>query len=366
MGAGSRMKAVMLILTEKCNLACRYCYECSENHEMAFDTAKKIIDDNFLANKADDFKVFFFGGEPFCKFDILRQIYYYIEEQYPNRVKKYAITTNGTLVHGYIQQWLYEQKDKFEITLSLDGTEEMHNRNRLNKSGKGSFDSIDLKFFSEAWPECVVKMTISPDTIYDFAKGIKYIEQLGFKCKANFASGVDFNIDVNKKVIQDNFAELVDYYSNNEIPLCFMLDLPLSSILIPLDEKFRYCGAGIERHCYGDNNEVWYPCQGLMPMSVEGRDEKFKFESFSDSCILMDSPCRNCKFIRICRTCYAMNYCSTKNVYHPDPQICKLNQMCILVSARIQYNRLKKKNIENKQLESAIWNIAKDLNGIFA
>lgn len=355
----------MLVLTENCNLACKYCYESSDNHDMTFENAKRIIDSELAANKGEDFKIFFFGGEPFVNFNVLKQIYDYVEEWYLGRVKKYAITTNGTLVHGYIKQWLYERKDNFEITLSLDGTKEMHNKNRVTKSGKGSFDSIDLKFFSEVWPGCVVKMTISQDTIGDFAKGIKFIEEQGFKCKANFASGVDFNIDAGKNVIYENFLEMIDYYSNNEKSLCYMLDLPLQSILIPLDKKFRYCGAGIERHCYGRSSEEWYPCQGLMPMSVGDRNEEFKYENFNNSCILNESPCKNCKFIRICRTCYAMNYCATQNVYHPDPQICSLNKMCMLVSARIQYNRLKKNKLENKQLESAIWNIARDLNDIF-
>lgn len=147
---------------------------------MTFENARKIIDSELAVNKAEDFKIFFFGGEPFVNFNILKQIYDYVEERYLGRVKKYAITTNGTLVHGYIKQWLYERKDNFEITLSLDGTKEMHNRNRVTKSGKESFDSIDLKFFSETWSGCVVKMTISQDTIGDFAKGIKFIEEQGF------------------------------------------------------------------------------------------------------------------------------------------------------------------------------------------
>lgn len=355
----------MLVLTEKCNLSCRYCYESCEKEDMTFENAKKIIDSELIADEKECFKIFFFGGEPFVSFSVLKQIYDYVEECYSGRIAKYAITTNGTLVHGYIKQWLYERKNRFEITLSLDGTKEMHNKNRVTKTGNGSFDLIDLKFFSEVWPGCVAKMTISPDTIGGFAEGIKFIEKQGFKCKVNFASGVNFNIDGNKKIIYENFLKMIDYYSNNENPLCYMLDLPLQFILTPLDEKFRYCGAGIEKHCYGKSDRVWYPCQGLMPMSVNDRNEKFKEESFNDSCILNESPCRNCKFIRICRTCYAMNYCATQNIYHPDPQICKLNKMCMLVSARIQYNRLKKKKLKNKQLECAVWKIASELNSVF-
>lgn len=360
------MKAIMLILTESCNLACRYCYECSDHHNMDFDAAKTIIDREMQAEKSEQFKIFFFGGEPFVNFEVLRQVYRYIESHYPGRAEKYAITTNGTLVHGDIQTWLYERRDRFEVTLSLDGTKEMNDRNRIARNGKGSFDLVDFRFFLETWPECVVKMTISPDTLKDFAKGIMYIEQLGFKCKANFASGMDFKLVENKKVLLQNFMELAEYYSDNDNPLCYMLDLPLQAILVPLDDKFRYCGAGIERHCYADESEGWYPCQGLMPMSVEGRKKTFKSETFRESSVLKNSPCKNCTFVRICRTCYAMNYNATKNVYQPDKQICMLNQVCMLTSARIQYTRLKKRGLTDQPLERAVYMIAKELNGIFS
>ena len=131
------MKAVMLILTEKCNLACRYCYECGNEHTMSFDTAKMIIDSEMRNEKEEQFKIFFFGGEPFVNFHVLKQIYEYTEMRYSGRVEKYALTTNGTLVHGRIQAWMYENRKRFEITLSLDGTREIHNRNRINKQGKG-------------------------------------------------------------------------------------------------------------------------------------------------------------------------------------------------------------------------------------
>lgn len=359
------MKAIMLILTENCNLACRYCYEHGDNRNMTFDTAKSIIDRELQAESGETFKLFFFGGEPFVNFELLEQVYQYAETYYPGRVEKYAVTTNGTLIHGAIRTWLYERKDKFEITLSLDGTKEMHDRSRINKNGKGSFDLVDLKFFSETWPGCVVKMTISPATINDFAKGIIYIEQMGFKCKANFASGMDFKLEENKEIILQNFLELASYYSANDNPLCYMLDLPLQAVLVPLDDRFRYCGAGVERHCYEEEADGWYPCQGLMPMSVPGREKTFKYETFSESSVLESSPCRSCRFVRICRTCYAMNYNATKNVYQPDKQTCMLNQMCMLTSARIQYTRLKKSGLTDGSLERAVYLIAKELNSVF-
>lgn len=359
------MKAVMLILTERCNLACRYCYESSKKYDMSFDMAKKFIDREMQEQCKEDFKIFFFGGEPFLRFDILKRVYDYTEEMYPDRIKSYAVTTNGTLIHGEIRDWLYEHREKFEITLSLDGTQKMHDRNRISRSGEGSFHMIDLNFFRRTWPGCTVKMTISPDTLKDFAEGIIYLEGLGFKCKANFASGVDFKLQENRETVLQNFRKLIDYYSVQDGPLCYMLDLPLKAVLVPLDDKFRYCGAGVERHCYSACTDDWYPCQGLMPMSTGG-EGVFKKKTFQESCVKKDSPCAECKMVRICRTCYAMNYNASENIYRTDSQICILNKICMITSARIQYTRLKNKGIRDNRLERAIYIIAKELNEIFA
>lgn len=358
------MKAIMLVLTEECNLACRYCYEKSSGHAMSFEHAKGIIDKEMMNAREEIFKIFFFGGEPLVNFKVLKQVFEYIEIQYPYRVEKYALTTNGTLIRNHIQRWLYENRDRFEITLSLDGTRQMHDRNRITRQGKGSFGMLNLQFFYETWPKCIAKMTISPDTLYDFAEGIIFIEEQGFNCKANFASGIDFRLRNNKKIIAQNLLKLVDYYSSNEKSLCYMLDLPLKAVLIPLDRKFRYCSAGEKRHCYSSESDEWYPCQGLMPMSVE-TENIFKFETFDTGSIQQNSKCSKCKMIRICRTCYAMNYQATHDVYQPDEQMCVLNQMCMISSARIHYNRLKKQGVSDRQLERAIYLIATELNHVF-
>lgn len=368
------MKAVMLVITERCNLACRYCYESNceskaDSSVMTFEKAKEIIDSELLECQEKEVKIFFFGGEAFTQFSLIKSVYDYVNSTYDMYQTSFAVTTNGTLVHGEINKWLCERADDFEITLSLDGTPVMHDRNRIYKNGTGSFFNIDLNFFVKTWPHCIAKMTISDSTFADFAEGIQYIEGMGFYCKANFASGVDFKLEKNQIVLKQNMEKLVDYYTQYpEQKLCYMLDLDLKSILVPLNEMFRYCGAGLYRHCYGANGK-WYPCQGLMPMSTGQPETVFAGETFTDGGVLEKSPCSKCKWIRICKTCYAGNYLDTGDAFHPGQQTCFLNRVCMITSARIQYNRLKNKGTafsdDEKLLIKAILMIAEELNQIF-
>lgn len=341
----NKKRNVMLILTDNCNLRCTYCYEggnCKKT--MSFETAKKIIDDNFsVLSEGDKSRVEFFGGEALICFSLIKEVFDYVEHAYPFLRTQYAFTTNGTLMHGELQEWFWERRDRFECTLSLDGTGEMHDRNRKTVSGDGSFGKIDVDFFRKTWPGCTAKMTISKATLPDLAEGIKYIESLGFYCKATYASGIEWDVDQNLSILERELTKLVDYYSENSVPLCSLLDLNLRAIFCSPDVPFRYCGAGIDRKCY-DMEGRCYPCQGLASVSVgEEKAKLFENETFCNFCLSEGNPCRTCKWLRICRTCFAANYLETGSIEHNCPTMCMLNRMAILASSAAQFKRIMKK-----------------------
>ena len=115
---------------------------------MTFHTAKYILDENIKKiNKSDRIILELFGGEVFKNFSLMKEIYSYLSSNYSDYNISYETTTNGTLIHDEIQQWLYERRKHFSISLSLDGTPDMHNKNRIFKDGQGTYESIDINFF---------------------------------------------------------------------------------------------------------------------------------------------------------------------------------------------------------------------------
>ena len=115
---------IMLLVTENCNLNCVYCYEHQKNSKvMSFSMAKDILDKQL--SKCDPkapVVIEVFGGEAFANFKLIKEIEEYVSSQYSHLHVMYETTTNGTLVHGEVQEWLLEHKDQFFIALSLDGT----------------------------------------------------------------------------------------------------------------------------------------------------------------------------------------------------------------------------------------------------
>lgn len=321
---------VTLTLTNMCNLNCTYCYEVNKsNRKMSFETAKSIIDSEFQNGIEKDLFLHFslFGGEPFLEFDLICKIVDYIEKNYSNYHKyNIDITTNGTLVHGEVQEWLKEHKKAVYCALSLDGTKEMHDTNRSN-----SFDKIDLDFFLSMYPKQSIKMTISQETLPKLAEGVIYCSEKGFDIFCNLAYGIDWSNKDNISILNNQLAILIDYYLNNpDVKPCSMLSDQIFQLGMdyPNSNVKKWCATGDKMASY-DTDGKKYPCQFFMPLSCgEEKSKKAKeFEFYDEIPVdLLDEKCRNCIVNRACPTCYGSNYVSTGSLYKKEDNYCILTK----------------------------------------
>ncbi len=358
-------KRVMLIVTRKCNLNCVYCYEHHKGPEvMTFETARQILDEWLAtAQPSIPYVIEVFGGEAFANFPLLKQIDEYINVQYSHLHILYETTTNGTLIHGDVQNWLRERKDRFLLSISLDGTREIHNLNRNYLNGQGSFEDIDIPFFIETWPGCTAKMTVSSKTLPYLAEGVQYLEKIGFRCDTTFSVGVNWDADINTPVLVRELEKLVNYYIvHPQKRLCTMLDIDLRLIFASADHDYRFCGAGVDMLCFDTNGDA-YPCQGFSPISM-GESSRI-FQNFDENKFRLskENPCRSCRWLQMCPNCYAANLQSMGDIQKVDPNLCKMYKLCILASAKIQFARiLRNENLShNDQLVLKAVSIIQDV-----
>ncbi|WP_144275998.1 radical SAM/SPASM domain-containing protein [Gottschalkia acidurici] len=136
-------------ISHDCNLRCNYCFGNGGDYGhkrmlMTRDTAKKCIDYWFsnINKEQKFFEVAFFGGEPLMNQDTMFFTVDYINSllQSINAKARYNITTNGTILNDDIIKLFCD--NNFKISISIDGIEKMHNKNRPYASGKGSFNDI--------------------------------------------------------------------------------------------------------------------------------------------------------------------------------------------------------------------------------
>ena len=330
-------KIVMLLITEMCNLNCHYCFEHNKSlNKMSFETAKSIIDNEIaIDDDRDVIEIELFGGEPFLEFELIKKLVKYVRTIKTDKKVYFFATTNGVLIKDDIKRWLVDNKDLVVCSVSLDGTPEMHNLNRDN-----SFDKIDYSFFKELYPEQTCKMTISELTLPKIFDGIMFLIGLGYKIKASFAQGINWDLPRNVEILENELKKLVDYYIRNpNEPLITFLDYNLVRLSVAqTDDNFRWCGAGKGMIAYDYKGDS-YPCQSFSPFSLgeSSRAFKNKIEVFKN---FRDPKCKGCFIERICPTCYGINQQARGDYKCRDGSLCTINKMCVLASANIQFHRL--------------------------
>jgi len=140
---------IYLITTRNCQFNCPYCFERGiyRNKSMSIGTAKEIVlwTNRYLDNHKDcrKLRIVLYGGEPLLNKRVIRYILPKFYEIAKERCLQFehGIITNGELLDFEILSFLNRYNlDRVQIT--LDGPKDTHNKRRVRKNGKGTFDNI--------------------------------------------------------------------------------------------------------------------------------------------------------------------------------------------------------------------------------
>ena len=302
---------------------------------MSADTAISLLNKELREDdEYDECEVQFFGGEPFYEPELIKKVCEFLwSNEWPKKYCCFA-TTNGTLVHGEIKDWLTQNKDRFVCSLSLDGDKKAHDINRCN-----SFDSIDIDFFMKTWPEQTAKMTISPESLPYLAESIIYLHELGINFHNNLAYGVDWQNKELVIILREQLGILSDYYIKHpSITQCRMLGMNIENVMA--DHTFnRWCGAGISMRSYDTDGNL-YPCHMFQPISsdldIPGQKQCKSFDQLNT----IDPHCYTCPIFNACPTCYGHNYIATGDIAKRDEGLCQFTMINTLVTSYIWLKKL--------------------------
>ena len=150
--SGGVVKALCLHVAHTCNLDCAYCFASQgkyhgERAVMPFEVGKQALD--FLIQNSGsrrNLEVDFFGGEPLMNWEVVKQLVSYARGQEGPHQKhfRFTLTTNGVLLDDEVIEFANREMDN--VVLSLDGRKEIHDRLRVDRAGRGSYDRIVPKF----------------------------------------------------------------------------------------------------------------------------------------------------------------------------------------------------------------------------
>ncbi|BBE31797.1 hypothetical protein OSSY52_19380 [Tepiditoga spiralis] len=377
-----------IIVTEDCNLRCKYCIF-SDNYphthgyssqKMTFEIAKKAIDyylDLYKEKQAyglgSNPVISFYGGEPLLEFNLIKEIVKYAKELNDNF--EFYITTNGTIMNDEIINFLISNSVK--ITVSLDGYKENHDRNRVFINNKRSFDVI-IKNLTKLQEEKEKRGSNQPisfnccyDNYTDMVKVVDFFSHARLGGAATFYAQIspydtsyyDHCDDLNKKgFIKENIdtknqsiKKLLEEYkeklSKNEKvpePLKFLFTsmfyiknaprgqqgplgnacIPGSKIAVAPDGNYYLCEKMNETHPIGNVNDglEWYKIQKIIKDYLE----------------IIEKNCSNCNVKRLCECCYVHLNMNGDGVFKFNKEFCKENKEGIPLMLKTLYSLLEK------------------------
>jgi uncharacterized protein len=142
------LRALSLAIAQTCNLACSYCYASqggfggaakSMDEETAFRAVDRLFEDSARGERVT---LSFLGGEPLVNRRLLRATTTRataIASKLDVPIQ-FAITTNGTLLTE--EDGAFFEEHGFAVTVSLDGSEDVHNALRPFKNGRDSYAAV--------------------------------------------------------------------------------------------------------------------------------------------------------------------------------------------------------------------------------
>lgn len=266
---------------------------------MTWECAKQHIDTFLTTSEIERPSITFMGGEPFIAFELIKDCVAYIATAYTDMLISYTIVTNGTLVHGELQDWIVEHEDTVQVLLSLDGLGEEHNLNRCQ-----SLKNIDLDFFRHL-RKPIVNTVFTPKTICKMAETTILLHQQGFHVKGFIADGELWRYE-HIGIIAEQLMKLVAYYTENpDIAPMSLLGQPLYYLTSEL--PIRRCGTEkFEEVSISVDGQQW-ACHRCSPFENHGTWKiPEKYLGLINARHLLEE-CDSCFLEKICNACPASN-----------------------------------------------------------
>lgn len=358
---GGITKNITFIVTKDCQLACKYCYLVGKNakERMSWDVAKNAID-YILDNEHDDnfnqeSVVFdFIGGEPFLEIDLIDKICDYIKAELFRRNHHWfnsyrcSFSTNGINYHEEkVQRFIEKNKTHLSIGITIDGTQQKHDLNRIWKGDgpeRGSYEDVvrNIPLWLEQFPGGATKVTISSADIPYIKESVLHLYSLGIHEVNINCVFEDVWVEGDDKRFEEQLMELADAIIDNDYYKDYACSFYAEYMGKPMDcklENGNWCGAGKMLAIDAAGN--FYPCTRFAQYSLRDKKawiigniydgiDKNKLRPFLtlDRCTQSTQECIDCEVASGCAWCQGENYdaADTPTIFQRSTAICKMHK----------------------------------------
>ena len=357
----NNVKNITFIVTKDCQLACKYCYLVGKNTQecMSWEIAKQTIDYIF-DNESDELFDYesvifdFIGGEPFLEIDLIDKICDYIKCELFRREHhwfnsfRFNFSTNGINYHNEkVQQFIEKNQSHLSIGITIDGTQQKHDLNRIWKGDgpeRGSYNDVvrNIPLWLSQFPGGATKVTISNADIPYIKESVLHLYSLGIhEVNINCVFEDVWEEGVDKR-FEEQLMELADAIIDNDYYKDYACSFYTEQMGKPMDcklENGNWCGAGQMLSIDAAGN--FYPCTRFAQYSLRDKKawiignikdgiDKNKLRPFLtlDRCTQSTQECIDCEVASGCAWCQGENYdaADTPTIYQRATAICKMHK----------------------------------------
>ena len=371
---GGIAKNITFIVTKDCQLACKYCYLVGKNSKerMPWEIAKQAID-YILANEKDFLEESvvwdFIGGEPFLEIDLIDKICDYLKKEMFRlnhhwfNSYRFSFSTNGINYDSpKVQRFIEKNRTHLSIGITIDGTEQKHDLNRIYKGEveRGSYKDVvrNLPLLLSQFPGAGTKVTISSADIPYIKESVLHLFSLGIhEVNINCVFEDVWN-EGDDKLFEQQLFELADEIIDNNLyeeNACSFFTELMGKPLDCVTQNQNWCGAGKMLAIDAAGN--FYPCTRFAQYSLREKKawiignvkdgiDKNLLRPFLllDRCTQSTQECIDCEVAEGCAWCQGENYdaAETPTIYQRSTAICKMHK------ARVRANNYYWNKLFNK------------------
>lgn len=356
----------MIVITARCNFRCKYCHASSEGidksrWDMNQDTARNVVNMIFKT-PSPLIKIEFQGGEPLSNWELVKFIIDYAENLNFKHKKglEFVLCTNLTLLTEEILNFL--KSHNVLISTSLDGPEDLHDKQRVLRSGEGTYSIFREKLLlarkvlgsekiSALMTTTRFGLTRLRDIIDEYRRRefrgifIRPLNPFGFaKLEQNelgysagefvdvYKSALSYIIDINLKgeFFAEHYASIflsriLTPFSTGFMDLQFPSGIGITGAIYdydgsvyPSDEARMMAKSGNKRFCLGNVNSDDY-------LSIF--DSELLRNIINKSCAEILPGCSLCAFNSYCGVDPIRNFSEQNDIvgYRPENEFCQIN-----------------------------------------
>lgn len=325
--------------TENCNFACPYCFQYSkENNKMSRSTYGEILKLIKKHNEINTIFINWFGGEPSLCFEDIFWFMQLLQDECGDKGLKIksSLTTNGYLLDDVVMVKLVNHNIK-NIQVTIDGGKESHDKTRILKSGKGTYDVImnNLKKIS-ALPRNIrfkleVRCNFTKETcksvesfIETFSSTFKKDKRFSIYCRPVYFYKTTENTIENIESSIFSIPEGIEMQNNfsEKIKQCFNIFSVEHRLINRLPQPTNcWCNAELKNHFIIGPNGEFYICDTLT-----GKDnivgniidylsdvDSYKVASYDIFTSPLTRECMSCKILPLCMCGCLRNRLRTKS-----------------------------------------------------